>query len=154
MKFLATCLAAALIATSSMADDRAARTAAAESYLNSPAQQKMIDAMFAPDQMMGMLRMQIPDASEAQLNTMSRIISEELAAIRDRMEEVMLAAAVEDFTLEELQALDAFYRSPAGESVMLKMPGFMQTYMQEMTPDMTEMQRKIATRVRNEVLKQ
>jgi hypothetical protein len=37
---------------------------------------------------------------------------------------------------------------------MLKMPGFMQTYMQQMTPDMTRMQRNIATRVRSEVLKE
>ncbi len=44
--------------------------------------------------------------------------------------------------------------TPEGESVMLKMPGFMQTYMQQMTPDMTRMQRNIANRVRTEVLKQ
>ncbi len=154
MKFLTTMIAAALFATASFADDLAERRVAAASYLQSPAQQKMIDAMFAPDQMLGLLKAQAPNLTAEQLDAVAKIVSEELATIRTNMEKVMVDVAVDQFTLEELKALDAFYRSEVGEAVMLKMPGFMQNYMSGMGPDMARMQQNIGRRVATEVLNQ
>ena len=153
MRALLTALTAVLIATSAFADDEAERRKAAISYLNSPAQQKAIDAMFSADQMIALLKAQVPTATDKQLEVAGRIASEELNAVRGRLEEVMLEAAIQKFTLEELVALDEFYRSPIGESVMLKMADFMQQTMVAMSPDMQRMQANIARRVRTEVFK-
>jgi len=49
--------------------------------------------------------------------------------------------------LEEIEALDAFYRSPVGSSVMQKMPQFMQASMGQLGPDMMQMQQRIQQRV-------
>lgn len=154
MRFLTTCVVAALIATSAFADDMEERRAAAKSYLESPAQQKMIDAMFSPDQMVAMLKAQMPTVSQDKLDAVAKIVSEELNSIRPKMEEVMLEAAVEQFTTEELEAMDEFYRSEMGEAVMLKMPGFMQSYTSQMGEDMGQMQQRIMQRVMQEMSKQ
>ena len=153
MRAILTAFTALLIATSAFADDMEERRKAAVSYLNSPAQQKAIDAMFSADQMIALLKAQVPTATDEQLEIAGRIASEELNAVRGRLEEVMLEAAIKKFTLEELVALDEFYRSPIGESVMLKMADFMQQTMIAMSPDMQRMQANIARRVRTEVFK-
>ena len=154
MRLAIICLAAILFATSVIAqDDMAVRRAAAESFLKSPAQQRAIDAMFSTEQMVSMLRAQIPNATQQQIDTVAKIVSEELQAIRARMETVMLGSAVESFTTDELKAMDDFYRSPMGEAVMFKMPAFMQANMVAMAPDMQRMQANIGRRVREALAK-
>jgi len=140
-------LGLALVLTAPAVADEAAIRAAAESYVNSEAQQAAMDQMLSGDQILGMMRSQVPGATEEQLQTVSKIVEEELAAIRQKMEAAMIDSAVQTFTLEEIEALDAFYRSPVGSSVMQKMPQFMQASMGQLGPDMMQMQQRIQQRV-------
>lgn len=133
------------------ADDEALRDAAL-SYINSDAQQKAMDQMLSADQIMGMMRAQVPGATEEQLSAVSKIVEQELGTIREKMEAAMVDAAVDTFSLEEIKALDEFYRSDIGSSVMIKMPVFMQSSMGALGPDMVAMQGRIQSRVLKEVM--
>ena len=151
MRTAACALIALTIAWTALADDPASRRAAAETYVQSPGQQAAIEQMLSADQMLALMRAQIPEATDEQLQGIAKIAGEELGSLRAPMETAMIEAAVETLTLEEIEALDAFYRTPVGASVMSKMPVFMQTAMVRIAPEMQAAQMRILERAAAEV---
>jgi len=66
----------------------------------------------------------------------------------------MVAAAVDTFSLEEILALEAFYNTPEGASVMSKMQPFMANTFEMIGPQMQEAQMRIGQRVMIELSSQ
>ena len=86
--------------------------ALAESYVNLPGVQQMMDDMFAPDAMLTQLSASLPPGaalSDEQKTRIAAVMSEQLGVIRPSMEAAMIDAATTTFTIEELEALIAFY---------------------------------------------
>lgn len=133
--------------TSPVLAQDAALVAAAESYISSPSQQDMIDRLLSPDSIRAQISSARPDIPVDLLVEVGKIASEELLAVRPQLEKSMVDAAVETFTLEEIEALDAFYRTPEGQSVLIKNATFMQTAMNSIAPEMRQVQQEIFTRV-------
>lgn len=121
--------------------------AAAEAYISSPSQQNMIDRLLSPDSIRAQISNARPDIPVDLLVEVGKIASEELNAVRPQLEKAMVDAAVETFTLAEIEALDAFYRTPEGQSVLVKNATFMQTAMNSIAPEMRDVQQEIFTRV-------
>jgi len=146
-----------LSAPAALADEMEERRAAATAYVDNPVQQKMLDEMLSAEAMVTQMRATLPpNVSDAlqpeQIQTMARIASEELADLRPAMQTAMIEAAAQTFTTAELEALDAFYSSPEGASVMGKMQPFMQTFYTGLGGDMQAAQMRIIRRV-NEAMK-
>jgi len=143
--FLAAVLAAmASVATAQSADDL---RAAATRYVENPVQQQMLDDMLSPEAMVVQMQTMAPQIPDDALQVFSTIVSEELALIRPALEAAMIEAAIATYSLEEIEALEAFYNTELGASVMGKMQGFMASFMAAIGPEMAQMQGRVAQRV-------
>jgi hypothetical protein len=147
---LAFALATALPAT---AQDDALR-AAVERYIDNPVQQGMMDDMLSADAMVDQMRAIAPQLTEEQLQIVGRISAEELSTLRPDLEAAMIEAAITTFTLPEIEALEAFYNTPEGASVMAKMQPYMAQAMGRIGPQMMQAQTRIGQRVMTELMAQ
>lgn len=148
MKFIAPCLAAALLAIPSFADEA---TDAATAFISSPVQQQLLDDMLSPEMVLAQMRAMAEQLPEDKVQTLVGIVTEELEAIRPDMEAAMITGAAEAFTVEEINALTEFYNSPVGASAMGKMTPYMQQTMGALGPTMQTMQGNIVRRVQAEL---
>ncbi len=135
------------------AQDDALREAV-QRYVDSPVQQQMMDEMLSADAMIAQMRAMMPQLTEEQLEVVGRIGAEEMAALRPELEAAMVTAAVDTFSLEEILALEAFYNTPEGASVMTKMQPFMANTFAMIGPQMQEAQIRIGQRVMTELSSQ
>lgn len=142
---LAVAIAFAVFSAPANAQEDELRTAA-ESYVNSPAQQQMIDGLLDPESIMGQIRSARPDVPKEVVESIGQIASEELTTLKPQLEEAMVEAAVQTFTLDEIKAVDAFYRSPEGQAILAKSQDFMQAAMTEIGPKIQAAQQNIAAR--------
>lgn len=141
--------AAALALLSAMplyAQDDALR-AAAERYVNNPVQQEMLDDLLSADVIVSQVRAMVPGVTEEQLLIVGEIGAEEMAVIRPELEAATIEAAIATFTLEEIEALEAFYATPLGASVLSKMQPFMESSMALAGPAMQAAQGRISARL-------
>ncbi len=143
----------ALFGASGDAQDDALR-GAVQRYVDNPIQQRMMDEMLSADAMIAQMRAMMPQLTEEQLQLVGRIGAEEMAALRPDLEAAMVAAAVDTFSLEEILALEAFYNTPEGASVMSKMQPFMANTFEMIGPQMQEAQMRIGQRVMIELSSQ
>ena len=124
-----------------------AATDAATAFIESPVQQKLLDDMLSPEGLMAQFQAVQPQLPPDKTDEILQIVSEELNAFRPQMEAAMIKGAAEAFTVEEIEALTAFYSSPIGASAMSKMNPYMQSAMAEMTPGLQAMQGRVMQRV-------
>ncbi len=148
MKPIFTIAAAACFALPAFADEA---TDAAAAFINSPVQQKLMDDMLSPDMIMTQMQTVAAQLPEDKVEILVKIVTEELEDIRPKMEDAMIAGAAQSFTIDEINALTAFYNSPLGASAMSKMTPYMQQTMSALGPSMQEMQRNIMTRAQKEL---
>lgn len=149
MTRITTALSLALLVFSSPAfaqDDPDEMRAAAVSYVESPAQQAVIDRLLSSDGLVRQMRASRPDLSEEVVDEVGQIATEELDKVRDPLQEAMVTAAMETYTLAEIEALDEFYRSELGASILLKTQDFMKVAMQSVGADLQTAQQSIMTR--------
>jgi hypothetical protein len=143
---LALVLVAGLTLPAAAQDNPEALREAAVAYIGSPAQQSVIDRLLSADNIVAQARASRPDLPQSLIDELGIIASEELGSIRIDLEAAMIDAAAETFTLNEIQALDAFYRTDEGASVLLKTQDFMQAAMQRVGPKLQEAQQAIGRR--------
>lgn len=151
MKFKAI-LFACVLGTAASAQDPALIDAA-RSYVKHPVQQNVIDDLFSPEGIMMQLESvtgAIPQDSRAKI---AQIISEEMNAVRPQLEQSMIAAAAENFTMEEITALNAFYATGPGASAMSKMQSYMQSAMRPLGPVLQQAQENLFRRLQAELNK-
>lgn len=137
--------ALAFLAGPGMAQD-AALMEAARSYVASPGEQAMITELLSPQAVVAQIQQASPGMPAEVAQIIGGIAAEELGAVRAPLETAMIQAAAQTFTLEEIKALDAFYRTPEGTSVQAKMQPFMAAAMTLATPDLMAAQKKIMDR--------
>lgn len=148
MKRLAAALLAAALALPALAqDDPEARRAAAQRYMQSEAQQRMIEQTLSPDALVAQIGAMTPGLDDAAIRQIAAVASEELAPLLPKLEAAMVDAAVETFTVAEIEALDAFYRTPEGIAIAAKMQPFMQRALGALGPDLQQAQMRIMQRV-------
>lgn len=147
MMRLTTALALAL-ASPVFADEA---TDAATAFIKSPVQQKLIGDMLSPQMLMTQFEAMGIQLTDEQTEVVLRIVREELVAIRPEMEDAMIVGAADAFTVEEIEALTAFYSTPEGASAMAKMNPYMQTTMNQMMPSLRSAQGRIMERVQAEL---
>jgi hypothetical protein len=147
------CTLGLMVTAPSFAQDDELR-AAVERYVDSPVQQRMMDEMLSADAMITQMAAMMPQLTQEQLEIVGRIGAEEMAALRPAMEDAMVEAAVETFTLPEILALEAFYETPEGAAVMTKMQPFMATTFAMIGPEMQAAQMRIGQRVMTELSQQ
>lgn len=143
-------LALAAPAAAQDADDAPSEEAraAAERYIQSDAMQAMMDDMFSPDALSQAMSAQMggqvpPDV----MDQIATIATEEIAAVEPQVEEAMIQAAAETFTVEEIEAQMEFYASDVGASVLRKTQPFMTAFYEEAGPAMQEMQQAMMQRL-------
>ena len=133
-------------------DEAAAeKLALAERYLTMPAIQKMNDDIYGGsviDAMMAAQGDSLPKEAQEKLGT---ILREEFAKMRPGLEKSMIEAASEIFTVEELEAMIAFYDTPEGASVAAKTAPFMQKTMVIAEPLVEEFQSALVQRLMTEM---
>jgi len=146
--------ALSLLAVPALAQDEDALREAVERYVDSPMQQRMMDEMLSADAMIQQMQAMMPQLTDTQLEVVGRIGAEEMAAIRPAMEEAMVEAAVDTFSLPEMLALEAFYETEEGAAVMSKMQPFMAATFAMIAPEMQAAQMRIGQRVMTELSEQ
>ncbi|GFE66008.1 DUF2059 domain-containing protein [Litoreibacter roseus] len=150
MKFTTTLAAALLCATPLFAQDEE-RLEAARAYVESDVQQKLMTDMLSPEMIMAQMGPALQQVPTEQLEIITNIVSEEVNRIRPAMEQAMIQGAATTFSLEEIEALTAFYSSPLGASAMSKMTPFMQSTMGTLQPELQAMQSQVMQRVQAEL---
>jgi len=125
--------------------------AAAQAYIDSDAQQRLIDNLLSARAISAQLRAANPDLPPRLGETISRIAADELAALRPEFEAAMVAAAVDTFTLAEIGALHRFYNTPEGEAILLKMQPFLERSLDMVAADIRAAQERILERARAEL---
>ncbi len=123
-----------------------ALTAAAEAYVAGEAQQALIDALISPEAILAQIEAATPDLPPQLTETVARIASEEMAALRPRLEAAMIESATETFSLDEIRALSAFFGTPEGRGILLKMQPFIEDAMARVSPDIRAAQGVILQR--------
>ena len=121
-----------VVAGPAVAEDSSALRAAAESHVRHPVTQRVLDGMLSIDT----LRPHLVGATQAsgtqlesdQVEALTRLLKEELDRIRPELETVMVNAAIDTYTVEELQALSEFYDTALGASAMMKADRFAQSF--------------------------
>ncbi|GEM_PF-1538465 len=152
MTRIAIIAATALLAAPAIAqEDQSDLREAAESYVESQAMQTAIDEILSTDTFVAQLQATGAQLSDQQIQTIAGIIDEEFEDVRPNLQSAMTTAAVDAFTLEELEALNEFYESEEGQSVAEKMQPFMQSFYREIGPTLRETQQDIAMRVQEEM---
>ncbi|MEM1298181.1 MAG: DUF2059 domain-containing protein [Pseudomonadota bacterium] len=152
MKHLGLCLALiAVFAIPARADDLAARTAAAERYVASPAVVDMLDKMLSGDTVLKAMEQRVASLNQAQRTKLQQIISEEFQTVKPAVRTAMIETTASMFTLKEIDALAQFYSTPEGVSIMQKMQDFFPAAMNRVQPDMARMQQRLAARITKEL---
>lgn len=148
-KFIAViALAASLpfLAAPAQADEQADILAAATAYVDSPTMQGAIDAMIAPEGMVQQIKTMMPGLSAQTLLVVSQIVGEEMTAIRPAMRQAMIDSAASVYTLEEINALNDFIRTPHGASAIAKAQTIFTTSMEALAPEFLAAQQRIGQR--------
>jgi hypothetical protein len=151
MRHSATAVALVLATAPALAQEStsppdASRLDAAQTYVDSEALQTTLDELLSTDIFMAQLRASGMSLDPGETTTLAQIVDEEFSGVRPEIEGAMVTAAAETFTLEELDALNAFYGSEEGRSIAAKTAPFMQTFYDEITPTLSETQQRIAAR--------
>lgn len=123
-----------------------ALTAAAEAYVAGEAQQALIDQLISPAAILAQITAAIPNLPPQLTDVVSRVAAEEMAALRPKIEAAMLQSAARTFSLDEIRALSAFYATPEGRGILLKMQPFLEGAMAEVAPDIQAAQGVILQR--------
>lgn len=149
----AVALALAPLAPPSLAQDTAEAPsedvrAAAERHVESDAVQGMLDRMLSPELLAEALRAQVGDQLPPEVaDQIATITTEEIEAIEPQMEEAMIEATAETFTVEEIEAQMEFYQSDVGASILSKMQPFMTRFYEAAGPAMQEAQARMMQRL-------
>ena len=120
---------------------------AAKVLVASPGQQLAVDEMLSKDAMLSQIEMLAPELTDEQEAAIETIVGEEFAAVRGKIEESMENAITHLFTLEEIEALDAFYRTKEGAAIAEKMQIFDSNVFVELGSALEDTRSKIMERV-------
>ena len=131
--------------------DDAARLAAAERYISSQSQQDMISSMFSPEAVLGQMQAGAGAMTPEQLRTAAKIVEEEIGKVRPLIENALIKAVAETFTLKQIEAVDAFYRTPEGAAVLRKTQPMMGNFFNRVGPVLRESQKNTNDRLKREL---
>ena len=153
-------LAAAVFLTAlvgpALADDKAALRAAVERYVRHPATQSVLDSILSLDTTRAHVvnRMQAHGTTlgSDQIETLTLIIQQELERVRPQMERLMITSANETYSLDEIQALNAFCDTEVGARAMSKAGRFMQIFNAGASPMFKRLLVRLGTRIEAELL--
>lgn len=143
-------LSAALALPAAAQDAAPDAQALAEQYVALPGVQQMMTDMFSPEAVMAqMMAAMPPDATltQDQQDRIGALMSERLGALRPSMEAAMVSASAQTFTPEELQAMNDFYGSEVGASILAKTQPMMAQVMGQIGPEMQAAQQAVIPEV-------
>jgi uncharacterized protein len=126
---------------------------AAERYVALLAVQAMMDDMLDHAAITHQLLTLYPETAQAPpelIDRASLIIADELQKLRPWMERAMADAAARHFTLEEIEAMTDYARSPLGESILRKTQPFMTDYLSAVGPEFQASMGSLAERLAQE----
>ena len=114
--------------------------AAARHYYNLPALRTGLIAVIdsVNKSMIGMVAQQNPRLTPDQIGKVQQVVSDAMKERLTLLQQMSMVVALDTFTTDEMVALDAFYSSPEGSSVLGKMPRIaaqMPAMMQTIMPD-------------------
>lgn len=132
-------------------DDAAARLSAAERYISSPSQQDMISAMFSPEAVLGQMQAGTGAMTPEQMQIAAKIVTDEINKVRPLIENALIKAVAETFSLAQIEAVDNFYRTPEGAAVLRKTQPMMGNFWNRVGPVLRESQRKTNSRLKEEL---
>ena len=124
---------------------------AATAYVDSPVQQELMEDMLSPEGIMAQMGLFGGSMPQEKMDALAQIVSEELDTIKPALRQASINGMASNFSLEEIEALNAFYSSEHGASAMKKMNPFMQQTMAAMAPDFARMQGNLARRIEEEL---
>ena len=148
--------AALLLAASApaLARDDATLKAAAGAYVRHPVVQEMIDGMWSSETMrsavVAQMRAHGKTLSDDQVDTLTRIVREELARVRPQFETLMENAVFETYSLGEIRALNRFIDTELGARAMAKSGAMMQSFNAAAAPMMRGMFKRMVARIKAE----
>ena len=141
----------------SLANDDPALKTAAKAYVSHPVLQKTLDDMWSVDTMRSALVVQLQALGtklrDDQVETLTRILHEELNSLRPRFQVLMTNAVVENYALEEIRALNGFMETEVGARAMAKTGSMMQSFNASAAPMFRSMFERLGARMKAELPK-
>jgi len=151
-------IAAAAVATSLLfalgeapAKDDTELRAAAESYIQHPITQGVLDSLTSVETMRSSLVSHLnaegTTLSGEQIEVLIRILQEEFERIRPQFETVMTKAVIETYSLAEIQAFNEFCSSDVGASAMMKTGMLMRSFNASAAPILRQFYERLDARI-------
>ena len=138
----------------SFAKDDAALKAAAAAYVRHPVVQQMIDGMWSGETMrsavVAQMRAHGKTLRDDQIDTLTRIVREDLARVRPQFETLMENAVFETYSLDEIRALNRFIDTGLGARAMAKSGAMMQSFNAAAAPMMRGLFKRMVARIKAE----
>ena len=148
---LAAAVFLSLVASATLAKDDRDLKAAAESYVRHPVTQRVMDSLLSMDTMrtglVAQLQARGTELTNDQIEALSRILMEEMDRLRPQLETLMMNAAIETYTLEEIQAFIEFYGSEFGASAMMKAGKMMRSFNAGAAPLFQQLFERLGARI-------
>ena len=132
------------------ADTKAARRAAARTYMALPGVQAGLDACIDAEPMQAevnadLVRRGVPPADRAKVKA---AFVWALSELRPVIVEKSLAAMTTTYTVGEIEAMEAFVRTPAGAAIQRKSCAYMNALLTELAPLNAKIEHEITLRLR------
>ncbi len=111
----------------------------ARDYAALPAVQEMMAAMFSPEASAAQIAATMPPGvvlSDDQMTRLGILLSEEMIDFQPRLEDLMIAAMAETFTVEEMQAQIDWVSSDIGRSILVQTQPMFTSIMAQMAPEL------------------
>ena len=120
-----------------------------------PVVQRMFDDMWSIDTMRSALVAQLRAHGKAlrddRVETLTRILNEEVTRIRPQFEVLMTDAVLETYTLDEIRALNGFLDTELGARAMAKTGRTMRSFNARAAPMYRRLTERIGARVKAEL---
>ena len=117
------------------------RAELAHQYVQLPAVQAMMRDVISPETFASQIEAGLPsdfDITSNQKKRIGNLMAEKMAPLLPKLEQQMIKAAAEIYTVAELQALIEFHSSDLGVSILSKSADFMTASMGEVQQDIMQ----------------
>lgn len=146
-----------VVAGPALADDHPALRAAVESYVRHPVTQGTLDDILSIDTLRSALVAQLQARGARlrsdQIEVVSQIAQEEFDRIRPQIETLMTKAAIETYSLEEIQAFNEFLNTDIGARAMAKAGEMMRAFTAGAGPALQQLFERLGARIEAELPK-
>lgn len=146
-----------IIGNPAFSKDDPALKASVEAYIQHPVTQQTLDDLLSADTMQSLIAAQLQARNMTlrsdQTEVLTHIVYEEIKRLRPKLETAMADAALETYSLEEIQAFMDFLNTEYGAKAMVKTGKMQRVFSANSSQLLQQLFQRLGTRIDKEIPK-